>query len=331
LDLTHSSSKDDGGIHSLFLDSSVLVGLSSLGLNDGSLLSLDSVKVDVLNRHSLVVLSLLCLVLSSNSSNLHVSDLLECSSSVSLHSHLLLMSMLHSSSLHDLSLHSGGRLHKGSFHLLNTVGHDSLCLKLLLKKFLLLFDSLALDLSSSLLVDDHSLPLSFDHDLLLASSLGLDDLKSSDLLLASDFLLSLDSLKLNLLKSNKSVGFSLHSSGFFLHHGFLLGILLCLGSSSESNSFLLSPVSLLFFTLSLLLLDGLLLLPLDSLFLEFFLLLGLLLLGFVHFAGSASTFLLSLLSLDLGGLSSSSGGLDDGDLGFSLGLDRAGGFHDHSH
>ena len=110
MDLSHSSLKDDGGVHSFLLDSSVLVGLFSLGLNDNSLLSLDSVKVDVLNRHSLVVLCLLSLVLSSNSSDLLVSDLLECSSSVSLHSHLLLMVMLHSSSLIDLSGNSSGGL-----------------------------------------------------------------------------------------------------------------------------------------------------------------------------------------------------------------------------
>ena len=66
LNLTHSSSEDDGGVLSFFLDSSVLVGFSRLGLNDGSLLSLDSVKVDVFNRHSLVNLSLLGLILSSN-------------------------------------------------------------------------------------------------------------------------------------------------------------------------------------------------------------------------------------------------------------------------
>ena len=49
MNFTHSSSEDNGGVLSFFLDSSVLVGFSCLGLNDGSLLSLDIVKVDVLN------------------------------------------------------------------------------------------------------------------------------------------------------------------------------------------------------------------------------------------------------------------------------------------
>lgn len=318
MDFAHSSSEDDCGVHSLLLDSSMLVGLSSLGLNNNSLLFLNLVESDILYRHSLVDLSLLSLILSSNSGNLLIGDLLELLGTIANHSHLSLMSMLHGSSLHDLSLEIGSSLNKSLLHLGNGLLLDDLGLDLLLDKLLLLLNSGALDLSLPLLDDDLLLPLLLNNDLLLASSLSLDQLDSSNLLLSPDLLLSHDSFSLYLSNSLESVRFSLHSSGFLLHHCLLPSVLCLFSSGSEGFSFSFPPDRLLSFPLGLLFFDGFLLFSLDSFLLELLLLLSFLLFDFLHFASSASTFFFRLFSLDFGSFPGSSGSLNDRDLGFSF-------------